>query len=134
VLLVEDNPTDVFVISQILKSSSIRFATPHVVTDGAEALAAVQDAARDPAQRPGLILLDLNLPKHPGIDVLEAIRRAPSLEDVPVVVVTSSASDADRKAVDRFGAEGYFQKPTTLTEYMELGELITRIVKSRPKE
>jgi len=71
-----------------------------------------------------LVLLDLNIPKIDGIEVLRRLRRSSPCRQAPVIVVTSSTAEADRLAVERLGADAYFQKPNSLAAYMQLGQLI----------
>jgi CheY-like chemotaxis protein len=128
VLLVEDNPTDVFVIKEVLEGCGLNFR-PRVVSDGRDALRYLEDLDRDHSSPPpALVLLDLNIPKVDGIEVLRQLRRAPRCKGTPVVVVTSSTADQDRAAAERLGAEAYFQKPKDLTAYMELGQVIKRVL------
>lgn len=97
----------------------------------------VEELTRDEnALCPALVLLDLNLPKVTGIEVLRALRSSSRCSRIPVIVVTSSAAETDRYAAQQLGAEGYFQKPTELTAYMELAELIKRVldIKEKPTD
>ena len=95
ILLVEDNPGDVRLTRELLKESTVnnRLAA---VENGAEAIAYLrrQGKYRD-AERPDLILLDLNLPRMDGREVLAEIKRDPDLRRIPVVILTSSSADAD---------------------------------------
>lgn len=127
-LLVEDNPTDVFVIKEVLEGCGPGLDV-HLVTNGHAALLYVQELDRDEnAPCPALVLLDLNLPKVTGIEVFRALRSSSRCSGIPVIVVTSSSAQTDRYAAQQLGAEGYFQKPTELTAYMELAVLIKRIL------
>jgi CheY-like chemotaxis protein len=128
VLLVEDNPTDVFVIKEVLDLCGPNLDV-RLVTEGQAAMLYLQELARDEkAPCPALVLLDLNLPKVTGIEVLRALRSSSRCSRIPVIVVTSSSAEPDRVAAQQLGAEGYFQKPTELTAYMELAELIKRVL------
>jgi CheY-like chemotaxis protein len=130
VLLVEDNPTDVFVIKEAIERSGLDLNL-RVARNGQEALHYLQDLARaEKPSCPALVLLDLNLPKVGGIEVLRKLRSSSPCSRTPVIVVTSSTAEADRAAVRRLGAEAYFQKPTSLAAYMELGEVVKRILRS----
>jgi len=127
VLLVEDNPTDVFVIREVLDACGLNLGL-HVSTNGQEALIYLKALAQDPKTTcPVLVLLDLNLPKVTGIEVLRQLR-ASRCSHTPVIVVTSSSAETDRYTAQQLGAAGYFQKPTTLAEYMELATLIKRVL------
>ncbi len=113
-----------FVIKQVLRGCGLDHHV-HVASDGQEALRYLEQVADDAA--PALVLLDLNIPKIPGIDVLRRLR-AESKYQPPVIIVTSSASDADRIAAQNSGAQAYFQKPNDLAAYMELADVIKRIL------
>ncbi|HXJ14704.1 MAG TPA: response regulator, partial [Candidatus Limnocylindrales bacterium] len=132
VLLVEDNPTDVFVIREAIEASGLDLKI-RIAGDGQEALWYLQDlAGNENVSCPALVLLDLNLPKVDGIEVLRQLRGGSRCSRTPVVVVTSSTAEEDRAAVLRLGAESYFQKPNTLAAYKELAQVIKRLL--RPSE
>ena len=133
VLVVEDNPTDVFVIKEVLERCGPDLVV-RLVTNGQDALQYFQELTRDEkAPCPALVLLDLNLPKVTGIEVLRALRSSLRCSGIPVIVVTSSSAETDRVAAQQLGAEAYFQKPTELTRYMELAELIKRVLGAQEK-
>jgi CheY-like chemotaxis protein len=128
VLLVEDNPTDVMVIKEAIGRSGLDLDLHHA-TNGEEALLYLQDLAKsEKPSCPALVLLDLNLPRVGGIEILRKLRSNSPCNRTPVIVVTSSTAEADRAAVRKLGAEAYFQKPTSLTAYMELAEVVKRIL------
>ena len=124
VWLIEDSATDAFVIGEVLQNCRIPFDLT-VLTDGDAALALLQrsEACGQPVS-PELVLLDLNLPKIPGIQVLAALRQSQSCATVPVVVVTSSDSEADLKAIAELGVTSYFRKPHSLDAFMSLSDVI----------
>jgi chemotaxis family two-component system response regulator Rcp1 len=127
-LLVEDSPTDVFVIKEALERSGLDLNL-HIARNGEEALRYLQVLAKsEKPSCPALVLLDLNLPKVGGMEVLRHLRSSSLCSHTPVIVVTSSTAEADRAAVRRLGAEAYFHKPTSLAAYMELGEVVKRIL------
>ena len=126
VLLVEDNETDVFIITEVLARCGLRFHL-RVARDGEGALLYLQERERD-GNLPVLVLLDLNLPKIRGIEVLRRIRSGSSWSGIPVVVITSSENQSDRRAVQSLGADAYFKKPNCLHDYMELGPIIKRLL------
>ncbi len=133
VLVVEDNPTDVFVIKEVLERCGPDLDV-RLVSNGQDALQYLQELSRDEQTScPALVLLDLNLPRVTGIDVLRALRSSSRCRGIPVIVVTSSSAETDRYAAQQLGAEGYFQKPTELTAYMELAELIKRFLGTKEK-
>ncbi|HUB78824.1 MAG TPA: response regulator [Bryobacteraceae bacterium] len=131
VLLVEDNGTDVLVIRQVLQQCGLA-GDLRVASDGQDALRYLQDLESTSAAGPELILLDLNVPRIPGIDVLRRLR-AGRWRSTPVIIVTSSHSPEDRMAAEKLGAEAYFQKPNDLEAYLQLAEVIKRIVRGRRK-
>ena len=133
VLLVEDNPTDIFVIKEAIERSGLS-VNLHLARDGQEALLYLNDLARNEKPScPELVLLDLNLPKVGGIEVLRHLRNSSPCSRTPVIVVTSSTAEVDRAAVRNLGAEAYFLKPTTLSAYMELGQVVARFLR-RPEK
>lgn len=122
ILLVEDNPDD-----QVL--TRIAFEKAHlgndlvVVNDGVAALDLLWSrgpyAGRDPRELPALVLLDLNMPKLSGFEVLEQIRANPLTSTLPVVVLTSSAQDEDVIRSYRNGANSYIRKPVELEAFIK---------------
>jgi CheY-like chemotaxis protein len=128
VLLVEDNPTDVFVMREVVEDcgQNLRLL---IADNGREALRYLQDLAKTEQESfPVLVLLDLNLPKISGIDVLRQLRQDSPCKRTPVIVVTSSTAESDRAAVRRLGAEAYFQKPNDLAGYKKLARLIRSVL------
>jgi DNA-binding response OmpR family regulator len=77
---------------------------------------------------PALILLDLNLPKVAGFEVLRELRSGLRCNRTPVIVITSSSSDGDRVMARRLGADEYFQKPADLAAYSELETIVRRVL------
>ena len=129
ILVVEDNHMDVFVINEVLRESGIQYRL-QVVYDGEGARAALGFAGNpETAMVPELILLDLNLPRLSGIDLLSELRASARHRNIPVVIVTSSDSEEDRKAARALNASAYFRKPTSLEDYMELGAVIRDALK-----
>jgi CheY-like chemotaxis protein len=123
ILLVEDNPDDV----ELTRIAFEEAGSPHrlsVVTDGAEALdflmARGRHAAREGAAPPDLVLLDLNLPKLDGREVLHAIRRHPGTRSLPVVMLTTSAEPGDVDALYALGANSCIQKPVDFERFVEV--------------
>jgi two-component system response regulator len=122
ILLVEDNADDEILTLRALRKNNI-LNEVIVARDGAEALDFLQCtgrfAARDPAQRPQVILLDLNLPKVSGLEVLRRLRADPQTKLLPVVVLTSSKEDEDVLASYNLGANAYVRKPVDFGEFAQ---------------
>ena len=124
VWLVEDSATDAFVIGEVLRLCRIPFNLT-LLTDGDAALVLLKRLEQgDLPVAPDIIILDLNLPKVTGVQVLAALRGSQSCRTVPVVVVTSSDSPSDIKAVTELGVTSYFRKPHNLDAFMSLSEVI----------
>jgi len=123
ILLVEDNPDDVE-LTRIAFSEAGGEHQLAVVTDGAEAvdylLGRGRHAARAGAELPMLVLLDLNLPKLDGREVLEAIRANEATRKLPVVVLTTSAEPFDVDQVYALGANSYIQKPVEFERFVDV--------------
>jgi two-component system, response regulator len=122
ILLVEDNPDDEALTLRAFKKSNIRNKVV-VMRDGAEALAYLfpgdGDGDGDGAPRPGLMLLDLNLPKVGGLEVLRRMRADERTRLIPVVVLTSSKLDEDILDSYRNGANAYVRKPVNFSDFAE---------------
>jgi CheY-like chemotaxis protein len=128
ILLAEDNPGDVLLFREALASCELS-CNLMVAADGQRAMAMLDVESRpSPGWRPNLIVLDVNLPKHNGDAVLRHVRRQPWLEGVPVIMLTSSASPADRAAAIALGANLYIQKSSDLDELLDIGRIIKSIL------
>ena len=125
--LIEDNPADAFVMTEALRSSGLLFQLRSVV-DGEAALELLRGVEDGEQVLPALILLDLNLPKTSGIEVLSHIRGAARCGRVPIIVVTSSEAPADLAAIQALNATAYFRKPTSLDAFMKLSDVIRRVL------
>jgi CheY-like chemotaxis protein len=119
VLIVEDEPGDAQLMQLALRQSGFEIVS-HTVGDGLEALRFLhrESAPFSEAPRPELILLDLKMPGQGGLDFLAEIKKDEFLRSIAVVVVTSSAADADVVASYQLGAAGYVQKPTDINEFI----------------
>jgi CheY-like chemotaxis protein len=127
VLLVEDNPTDLYVLRMVLERCELGLDL-HIARDGEHALRYLEDVAQQKSACPTLVLLDLNVPKVSGIEVLRRLRHASPCNRVPVIVVTSSGETADRAETQRLGANAFFQKPVDLAAYMQLVPLLKSVL------
>lgn len=120
ILLVEDNPGDVRLTREALKEGKIR-NNLNVVGDGVEALRYLRrEGDYAESVRPDLILLDLNLPKMDGREVLEAVKADPALRLIPVVVLTSSAAEQDIARAYDLHANCYVSKPVDLDQFIHV--------------
>ena len=120
ILLVEDNPGDVDLTKEALQEAKVRNRL-HVVEDGAAALDFLyQRGAYAGVPRPDIILLDLNLPKKDGREVLAEVKADAKLADIPVVVLTTSDADEDVLRVYRLRANCYITKPVDFGQFMRV--------------
>ncbi|TXS43764.1 response regulator [Streptomyces sp. OR43] len=118
VLLVEDDPGDELMTREAFEDNKIR-NTLHVVRDGQEALDFLyRRGEHTDAPRPDLILLDLNLPKYDGRQVLEQIKQDPGLSLIPVVVLTTSSAEEDILRSYKLHANAYVTKPVDLDQFI----------------
>ena len=120
ILLAEDDKVDAMTVKRALRD--INVTNPLIIVEnGEEALAFLRDVSN---QKPGLILLDLNMPKMNGIEFLEIAKKEEDIKRIPVVVLTTSQEDKDK--MDRFnlGVAGYMIKPV---DYMQFVEVVKTI-------
>jgi len=137
ILLVEDNPGDVELAREGLRACKIR-NTLHVVADGLEALAFLhRTGAYASRPRPDIILLDLNLPKRDGRDLLREIKQDKDLKRIPVVVLTTSAAEEDILRSYTLHANCYVTKPLGIDQFLQVVRAIENfwftIVKLPPR-
>src|SRR5579872_507971 len=127
ILLAEDNPADVYLVREALREHNVDCIV-NVATEGQEVLRILGGSKADGEARwivpPGLIILDLNLPRHDGIEILQRIRQTVELAGVPVVVLTSSDSPRDREVATQLGATRYLRKPSSLEQFLGLGAIV----------
>jgi two-component system, chemotaxis family, response regulator Rcp1 len=120
ILLVEDSPGDVRLTREAFKDAKLHINL-HVASDGTEAMAFLKrEGEYANVPRPDLILLDLNLPKKDGREVLEEIKESSTLKSIPVVILTTSASEADILRSYRLHANCYITKPVGLDGFLEV--------------
>ena len=131
VLLVEDDPGDVLMTQEAFVHNKVR-NTLHVAGDGVEAMEFLRGA-----QRHDLILLDLNLPKRDGREVLEEIKKDEELCRIPVVVLTTSAADEDILRSYQLHANAYVTKPVDFERFIavirQIDEFFVSVVKLPPR-
>jgi CheY-like chemotaxis protein len=119
ILLAEDNPADVYLIRSALMEHGIDLPL-QVATDGLEVMRILDRQEAAVESRVNLIILDLNLPRHDGIEILQRIRGSELLCRIPVVILTSSDSPRDQLAANEFGAR-FLRKPSNLDQFLGLG-------------
>ena len=124
ILVIEDNASDVFLLDRALKKQDFRFELVHLL-NGGEALAFIRrQGAYAEAAIPDLILMDLNLSKYTGEDILREIRSARHLAGVPVCVWSSSQSRRDKSVLQDLGVSQFITKPSGLDQFMAIGKTL----------
>src|ERR1700681_4831675 len=131
ILVAEDNPADVYLIREALREHGVD-CTVRVASDGTDVLRIISPE-RSPAEADGLglIILDLNLPRHDGIEILQRLRESVRLAHVPVVVLTSSDSPRDRLIATELGAARFLRKPSNLEQFLSLGAIFKELLEDR---
>lgn len=128
ILVIEDNKADIFLIREALGNANID-AELHVVTDGEQALNFFNGVQSNPsAQRPDLVLLDINVPRYKGGTILRHLRGISCCAATKVLAVTSSDSKEDREEMEALGIDSYFCKPSEFKGFMELGGLVRKLL------
>jgi chemotaxis family two-component system response regulator Rcp1 len=130
ILLAEDNPADVYLIRHALAENHVSCSL-ELARDGKEALSFLLTEGDSPTV-PDLILLDLNLPQHDGMEVLQRIRQDHRMTAVPVIVFTSSDSPSDRLSATQLGITRYIKKPSMLDDFLAIGAVIREVLAARP--
>lgn len=138
ILLVEDNPADVHLTVEALRDARVH-NNLHVATDGEEALSFLRRRnGHRQAPRPDLVLLDLNLPRKSGREVLAEIKADPDLRRIPVIILSTSSSDDDVASAYDLAANCYVTKPVDLDQFITVVQTIENfwftIVKLPPEE
>ena len=129
ILVVEDSKADLFLIRQAIAAAQVN-AVVTIVNDGHQAVRFIDSADAAQGACPDLVLLDLNLPKKDGIEVLRHMRKSAVCKNALVLVVTSSDSAGDREAVKALGFNGYFRKPSVYAEFMKLAPMVRELLAS----
>jgi DNA-binding response OmpR family regulator len=124
ILVIEDNASDVFLLNRALKKQDFPFELVHLLSGG-EALAFIRrQGAYAEAAIPDLILMDLNLSKYTGEDILREIRAAQHLTGIPVCVWSSSQSRRDKALLKDLGVSQFITKPSGLDQFMAIGKTL----------
>ncbi len=127
-LVVEDNPTDALLLRRALTEHGVDYEMV-VVGDGEEAIEYLEKCK---GAKPELIIVDLNLPKEDGIEVLKAYRGSPSFIETQMVILTSSDSPSERQRAEIIGVDAYLRKPIELDAFLALGGTLKKLLELPP--
>jgi CheY-like chemotaxis protein len=128
ILVVEDNPADVELLRLALAAAQLDHELT-VITDGGEALAyAEQKGKYSDGETPDLAILDLNLPKNGGLEILAAMRRNPAFDSVAITILSSSSWPRERDRMGGLRVERFITKPYDLDEYMQIGFVLKQML------
>ncbi len=125
-LLVEDNPSDVFLIEEALRMYGLA-VTLEICEDGEKAERWISAAG---SEAPAAVILDLNLPRRSGADVLDAIRSSEHMKDTPVIIFSSSGSQRDMALEHRYRNIRYLRKSSDFDEFKKIGEVLREVLGS----
>lgn len=129
-LVAEDNLPDALLVREAVRLENLPVDI-HMVSDGQQAMEFIARAETDPdAPCPHFLLLDINLPKADGFEVLRRLRASEKCKGIPVVVVSSSDSPSDRGQAAELGA-AYFRKPPSYAEYLKLGRVLRELIEKQ---
>jgi len=129
IVIAEDNAPDVFLIREALQWDGMPYRVD-AMEDGEQVLQFIDRLEADlEAACPDLFVIDLNLPKRSGVEILSRIRASSRCAVVPAVVISSSDAPRDREVAKALGAELYFRKPAELKEFMTIGGHIHAVLK-----
>jgi CheY-like chemotaxis protein len=129
-LLAEDNLPDALLVREAIRRENLPLEV-HTAPDGQQAIEFITRAEKDPdAPCPHFVMLDLNLPKVEGMEVLRRLRASERLNAIPVLIISSSDSPGDRNQARELGA-GYFRKPPSYEEFLKLGGVLKQMLKDQ---
>jgi CheY-like chemotaxis protein len=123
ILLVEDNPGDVLLIRECLEQHQVACEL-FVASDGEKAIDFIDGFERDGRTLPALVILDLNLPRRSGREVLQRMRENPMWSNIPTVILSSSGELKDQQETARLGASKYIRKPSNLDAFIAIGGVL----------
>lgn len=133
-LVIEDNESDVFLIREAIDNASFPVSV-RVVNDGEQAVRFFDLADQDMTiPCPALVILDINLPKKQGAEVLKHMRQSRRCGRALVIVASTSESVGDREQMESLGANRYFRKPSNYEQFMRLGEIVRSLLAARLPE
>jgi CheY-like chemotaxis protein len=131
ILLAEDSPEDADLVQMALKKHRVQ-CTLHLVRDGAKAIELINSLDSDPhAPALDLCLVDMHLPKRGGEDILKSLRSKEHYAQTPVIVMSGINAPYIEEAVAKDAALVFFQKPSTLDEYLRLGSIVQNLLQKR---
>jgi DNA-binding response OmpR family regulator len=130
ILLVEDNAGDVLLVREALLENGLDCDLV-VINDGEKAIDYLEELEERQSGKPGLVVLDLNLPKKSGREVLARMRAAPEWAGTPIVILSSSEAPDDREYAAVMGASLYIRKPLDLEQFMAIGGVLRRMLEGR---
>jgi chemotaxis family two-component system response regulator Rcp1 len=129
--IAEDNPADVYLIQEALRRYEFTYHL-EIADNGEDMLKMIARIDQDPSEScPDLFMIDLNLPRRPGDEILGRIRQSSRCAHVPAIVITSSDSPQDRARARELGASFYFRKPADLEKFMAIGGIVRDFLESR---
>ncbi|MGB0766096.1 MAG: response regulator [Phycisphaeraceae bacterium] len=120
ILLVDDSDDDIFLVREAFKESGVAHRLD-AISDGEQALSFL----KEDGNRPDVVLLDINMPRFSGFDVLEWVQSDPQLREIPIVMLTTSEQPEDVRRATEGGARDYFRKPV---EFRHLRDLASRVL------
>ena len=129
ILLIEDNAADVGLVREALEEHGVN-GDLVVLTDGEKAIRYISQMDSSSVACPDLVILDLNLPRRPGFDVLERMRASAQCASSPVLILTSSDTSEERAEATRLGANHYLRKPTRLDDFISLGAIFKGMIRA----
>jgi len=127
IVLVDDNPADVLLVREALAWHQVK-SDLMIARDGDEAIHLVEEMDSGTRPCPDLVVLDLNLPRKSGFEVLERMRGSERCAEVPVAILSSSDAPNDKQKAQRLGASRYFQKPSNLQDFMSIGAKLKQML------
>jgi len=129
ILLIEDNMADVDLALQALAKHGVT-GELLLISDGDRAVRFIQDLDARPMSCPDLVIVDLNLPKRSGLEVLESVRKSLKSRDALVAILSSSDIQQDRTDAERLGASRYIRKPLHLAEFISIGAIFKEMLET----
>jgi len=127
VVVVEDNPGDVFLVRKVVSSANLGVHL-YFIADGDAAMRFFEEVEAGPVSCPEVLLLDLNIPISIGLVVLSWLRNSERCSGMRVVVMTSSCARTDREKSESLNIDQYFNKPSTYSEFLRLGDIVRRLL------